>query len=58
MDSTSLDNLEAPRFETGKPLLVAGIGERYITAKTAPAFPASGSVFISRSTTSPAGSER
>jgi AraC family transcriptional regulator len=29
MDSTLTDNLEAPRFETGKPLLVAGIGERY-----------------------------
>ena len=26
---TWLDNLKAPRFETGKPLLVAGIGERY-----------------------------
>jgi AraC family transcriptional regulator len=29
MDSTHTDNLQAPRFETGKPLLVAGIGERY-----------------------------
>jgi AraC family transcriptional regulator len=29
MDSTALDHLAAPRFETGKPLLVAGIGERY-----------------------------
>jgi AraC family transcriptional regulator len=29
MDSTLLDNLKPPRFETGKPLLVAGIGERY-----------------------------
>jgi AraC family transcriptional regulator len=29
MDSTLIDNLQAPRFETGKPLLVAGIGERY-----------------------------
>ena len=28
MDSTLLDNLKAPRFETSKPLLVAGIGER------------------------------
>ena len=28
MNSTPLDNLEAPRFETGKALLVAGIGER------------------------------
>ena len=29
MNSTLTDNLPAPRFETGKPLLVAGIGERY-----------------------------
>jgi len=29
MDSTAIDNLAAPRFETGKPLLVAGVGERY-----------------------------
>src|SRR6202048_4121450 len=29
MDSTALDHLQAPRFETSKPLLVAGIGERY-----------------------------
>ena len=29
MDSTALDNLQAPRFETGKPFLVAGISERY-----------------------------
>jgi AraC family transcriptional regulator len=29
MDSTLIDNLKPPRFETGKPLLVAGIGERY-----------------------------
>src|ERR1700735_777769 len=29
MDSTLIDNLAAPRFETGQPLLVAGIGERY-----------------------------
>jgi AraC family transcriptional regulator len=29
MDSTLLDNLKPPRFETGRPLLVAGIGERY-----------------------------
>ncbi|HMH97801.1 MAG TPA: AraC family transcriptional regulator [Bradyrhizobium sp.] len=28
MDSTKLDNLKPPRFETGKPMLVAGIGER------------------------------
>ena len=28
MDSTLLDSLKAPRFETSKPLLVAGIAER------------------------------
>src|ERR1043165_7311966 len=28
MDSTVIDNLQAPRFETGKPFLVAGPGER------------------------------
>jgi AraC family transcriptional regulator len=29
MDSTALDHLKPPRFETSKPLLIAGIGERY-----------------------------
>jgi AraC family transcriptional regulator len=29
MDSTALDHLPAPRFEICKPLLVAGLGERY-----------------------------
>src|ERR1700732_4386136 len=29
MDSTRTDNLHAPRFETSRPLLVAGLGERY-----------------------------
>jgi len=29
MDSTLTDNLQAPRFETSKPLLIAGLGERY-----------------------------
>jgi AraC family transcriptional regulator len=29
MDSTVIDNLQPPRFQTGKPLLVAGLGERY-----------------------------
>jgi AraC family transcriptional regulator len=29
MDSTLTNNLQTPRFETGKPLLVAGLGERY-----------------------------
>src|SRR5580693_6235141 len=28
MDSTLTDNLQPPRFATGKPLLVAGLGER------------------------------
>jgi AraC family transcriptional regulator len=29
MDSTALEHLAVPRFETGQPLLVAGVGERY-----------------------------
>jgi len=29
MDSTVIDNLQPPRFQTGKPLLIAGLGERY-----------------------------
>src|SRR4051794_30849048 len=29
MESTLIDNLQPPRFATGKPLLVAGVGERY-----------------------------
>jgi AraC family transcriptional regulator len=29
MDSTLIDDLQAPHFQTGKSLLVAGIGERY-----------------------------
>src|SRR4030081_234377 len=29
MDSNLIDNLRPPRFETSKPLLVAGLGERY-----------------------------
>jgi AraC family transcriptional regulator len=29
MDSTATDRLQAPRFETTKPLLIAGLGERY-----------------------------
>src|SRR5947209_20066248 len=29
MDSTFIDNLQAPRFETGKAFLLAGLGERY-----------------------------
>src|SRR5258705_3780301 len=29
MDSTTIDNLQAPRFETAKALLVAGVGDRF-----------------------------
>jgi AraC family transcriptional regulator len=39
MDSTLTDNLQPPRFETGKPLLVAGIGERYTWESGGPAIP-------------------
>jgi AraC family transcriptional regulator len=38
MNSTALDSLQAPRFETSKPLLVAGLGERY-TWETSAAIP-------------------
>jgi AraC family transcriptional regulator len=38
MDSTVLDNLAPPRFETAKPFLVAGIGERY-SCETSAAIP-------------------
>ena len=39
MDSTVTDNLQAPRFETSKPLLIAGVGERY-TCENGAAIPA------------------
>jgi AraC family transcriptional regulator len=39
MDSTLMDNLQPPRFETGKPLLVAGLGERYTWESGGPAIP-------------------
>ena len=39
MDSTPIDNLQAPRFETCKPLLVAGLGERYNWESGGPAIP-------------------
>src|ERR1700758_1759614 len=29
MDSSQFDTLQPPRFETGKPLLVAGLGDRF-----------------------------
>jgi AraC family transcriptional regulator len=35
MDSTVIDNLQAPRFQTGKPLLIAGLGERYTCESSA-----------------------
>src|SRR5882762_8332898 len=38
MDSTVIDNLQPPRFETGKPLLIAGVGERY-TCESSAAIP-------------------
>ncbi len=39
MDSTPIDNLQAPRFETSKPLLVAGLGERYNWESGGPVIP-------------------
>ncbi|SDS91822.1 AraC family transcriptional regulator [Bradyrhizobium canariense] len=38
MDSTAIDNLRAPRFETSHPLLVAGFSERY-TCESGAAIP-------------------
>jgi AraC family transcriptional regulator len=38
MDSTVIDNLQAPRFQTGNAFLVAGVGERY-TCDTSVAIP-------------------
>jgi AraC family transcriptional regulator len=35
MDSTVIDNLQPPRFATGKPFLVAGVGERYTCESSA-----------------------
>src|SRR5262249_12526419 len=39
MDETLIANLEPPRFETAKPFLVAGLGERY-TCESSKAIPA------------------
>jgi AraC family transcriptional regulator len=39
MDSTPTDNLQLPRFETSKPLLVAGLGERYTWESGGPVIP-------------------
>src|SRR5882757_5390034 len=38
MDSTVIDNLQPPRFATGKALLIAGVGERY-TCESGAAIP-------------------
>lgn len=38
MDETLLANLEPPRFKNGKPLLIAGLGERY-TCETSKGIP-------------------
>jgi AraC family transcriptional regulator len=38
MDSTLIDKLAPPRFETGKPMLIAGPGERY-TCESSAAIP-------------------
>ena len=35
MDSTLIDKLQAPRFQTTKPLLIAGLGERYTCESSA-----------------------
>jgi AraC family transcriptional regulator len=45
MDSTLLTDLEPPRFEDGRPLLVAGFGQRY-TCETSTAIPAQWQRFI------------
>jgi len=39
MDSTPTDNLQSPRFETSKPLFVAGLGARYTWESGGPAIP-------------------
>ena len=39
MNETLLDTIDAPRLEIGKPLLVAGLNERY-SSKTAAGIPA------------------
>ena len=39
MNETLLDTIDAPRLENGKPLLVAGLNERY-SSKTAAGIPA------------------
>lgn len=44
MDETLIANLESPRFEDGKPLLIAGLGERY-DCETSKAIPAQWQLF-------------
>ena len=55
--STLLDNLKAPRFETGKPCSSPASANAILRKRGRP-FRASGSAFISRSTAFPQGSER
>jgi AraC family transcriptional regulator len=45
MDETLLANLEPPRLEDGKPLLIAGLGERY-SCETSTAIPAQWQRFL------------
>src|SRR5258708_28955951 len=39
MDSTVTDNLQPPRFATGKPMLIDAVGQRYTSANSAPTAP-------------------
>ena len=45
MDETLLTKLEPPRFENGKPLLIAGLSERY-SCETSAAIPAQWQRFL------------
>jgi AraC family transcriptional regulator len=45
MDETLLKNLEPPRFENAKPLLISGLGERY-TCETSASIPAQWQRFL------------
>ena len=58
MDSTLTDNLQPPRLETGKALLVAGLGERYTWESGGPAIPGQWQRFHQTVENIPAGSER
>jgi hypothetical protein len=57
MDSTVIDNLQPPRFATGKPLLIAGLGERY-SWESGAAIPGQCSASTNRSRTFRGGSAR